>query len=305
MTMRVKMLLGPVSVCVEKENDDEYKTDDNAKSEVVKPLPSIHKPPPPFHQRLKKKVEDSKFLKFIDMLKELSVNIVLVETFEQMSGYAKFMKYLVIKKKTITFEPDLHTCSAIATRSLVDKKEDLGAFTILCIVGAFNFARDLCNLGASINLMLLVIYRQLGFGAPKMTTIRLLMADRLVKRPTGIFYDMMVRVDHIIFPTDFVLLDYKVDFKVHINLGRLFLATGRSLVDIESGELIFRLNNEEVKFNMCKSIKQPRYMFVMSMINIVEEVVIEVSIQERFIVETLAAVIMNFKGDGLKSVMRL
>lgn len=71
------------------------------------------------------------------MLKELSVNVPLVKALEQMSGYTKFMKDLVTKKRTITVEPadNLYHCSAIATRSLVKKKEDPGAFTISCTLG--------------------------------------------------------------------------------------------------------------------------------------------------------------------------
>lgn len=78
---------------------------------------------------------------------------------------------------------NIHHCSAIATRSLVEKKEDPGTFTIPCTIGAFDFARALCDLGASVNLMPLAIYRQLGLRAPKPTSMWILMSDRLVKRP--------------------------------------------------------------------------------------------------------------------------
>ena len=88
--------------------------------------------PPPFPQRLVKKSEDGKYRCFITMLKHLSINVPLVEALKQMPGYAKFMKDLVTKKRLVTFEDDdrLQHCSAIATRSLVQKKEDPGAFTI-------------------------------------------------------------------------------------------------------------------------------------------------------------------------------
>ena len=72
-------------------------------------------------------------------------------------------------------------CSVIATRSLVQKKEDPGAFTIPFTIGLLHFAKALCDLGASINLMPLSIYKKLGLGDPKPTAMRLLMADRTVK----------------------------------------------------------------------------------------------------------------------------
>ena len=95
------------------------------------------KPPPPFPQRLVKKIEDGKYRRFITILKKISINVPLVEALEQMPGYAKFMKDLVTKKRLITFEVDdrMQHCSVIATRSLVQNKEDLGAFTIPCPLG--------------------------------------------------------------------------------------------------------------------------------------------------------------------------
>ena len=69
--------------------------------------------------------------------------------------------------------------SAIATRFLVQKKEDPGAFTIPCTVGSLHFAKALYDLGASINLMPLLIYKKLGLGDPKPTVMQLLMADRM------------------------------------------------------------------------------------------------------------------------------
>ncbi|XP_049372644.1 uncharacterized protein LOC125837598 [Solanum verrucosum] len=159
------------------------------KIEVTQKVVPMPRPPPPFPQRL-----------------------------------VKFMKDLGTKKRAISFvnNQTLQHCSAIFTRSLVQKKEDLGAFTIPCTIGIFHFAKALCDLRASINLMLLSIYKKLGLRAPKQTAMRLLMADRTVKKP----------------------------------IGRPFLATGYALVDMERGQMKFRLNNEEVTFNICRSMKQ-------------------------------------------------
>ena len=82
------------------------------------------------------------------------------------------------------------------------------------------------------------------------------MANRTVRRPIGILHDVLVKVDSFIFPADFVILDCEVDFEVPIILGRAFLATGRSFVDMEKGQMKFRLNNEEVTFNICRSMRQ-------------------------------------------------
>ena len=94
------------------------------------------------------------------MLKQFSINVPLVEALEQMPNYSNFMIDMVTKKRSVTFEDDdtMYYCSAFATRSLVQKKEDMGAFTIPCTVGSLHFAKALCDLGASINLMTLSIF---------------------------------------------------------------------------------------------------------------------------------------------------
>ena len=104
--------------------------------------------------------------------------------------------------------------------------------------------------------MPLSIYKKLGLGDPKPTAMRLLMADRTVKRPIGILHDMLVKVESFIFPADFVILYCEVDFEVSIILGRPFLAITRALVDMEKGQMTFRLNNEEATFNICRTMRQ-------------------------------------------------
>ena len=123
-------------------------------------------------------------------------------------------------------------CNAINTRSLVQKKEDPGAFTIPCTIGLLNFAKALCDLGARINLMPLSIYKKFGLGDPKPTAM---MVDRTVKRPIGILHDVLIKVESFIFPADLFILDCEVDFEVPIILGRPFLSTRRALVDIKRG----------------------------------------------------------------------
>ncbi|KAK4707307.1 hypothetical protein R3W88_033154 [Solanum pinnatisectum] len=102
-----------------------------------------------------------------------------------------------------------------------------------------HFAKALCDLGASINLTPLLIYKKLGLGAPKPTVMRLLMADRIVKKPIGVLQDVLVKVGSSIFPADFVILDCEVDFEVPVILWRSFLATGHALVDMERGQMKF------------------------------------------------------------------
>ncbi|KAK4724095.1 hypothetical protein R3W88_026874 [Solanum pinnatisectum] len=146
-----------------------------------------------------------------------SINVPLIKALEPIPGYANFMKDL----------------------SLVQKKEDPRAFTISCTIGLLHFAKALCDLGASINLMPLSIYKKLGLGDPKLTVMRLLMADRTMKRTIGVHHDVLVKVEYVIFSADFVILDCEVDFEFPIILGRPLLAIGRALDDMENGQMKF------------------------------------------------------------------
>ncbi|TIE41992.1 hypothetical protein DIZ51_16950 [Legionella pneumophila] len=101
------------------------------------------------------------------MMKSITINVPLVEALEQMSGYAKFMKDLVTKKRSIECETInmTHQVSAIVY-SMAPKLEDPGAFTIPFTIGSADFAKALCDLGDSINLMSYSVFKTLGIGKP-------------------------------------------------------------------------------------------------------------------------------------------
>ena len=103
--------------------------------------------------------------------------------------------------------------------------KDPGSFSIPCTIGKMNFEKCLCDLGASINLMPLLLFNQLGLSDPKPTNISLQLADRSITYPRGIVEDVLVKVVKFIFPVDFIILDYGEDKSIPIILGRPFLAT--------------------------------------------------------------------------------
>ncbi|XP_070057205.1 uncharacterized protein [Nicotiana tomentosiformis] len=126
-----------------------------------------------------------------------------------MPGYAKFMKDLVTKKRSINYETIkmTHQVSAIV-HSMAQKLEDPSAFTIPCTIRSADFAKALCDLGA--------VFKTLGIRQPRPKSMRLQMADQTMKRPLGIIDDVLVRVDKFILPADFVILDCEVDYEVPI-----------------------------------------------------------------------------------------
>ena len=130
--------------------------------------------------------------------------------------------------------------------------------------------------------------------------MQLLMVDRTAKRPIGILHDVLVKVESFIFMENFVILDYEVNFEDPIILGRPFLATGRALVDMEKRQMKFRLNSEEVTFNICRSMRQSGELQSVSAISYNMGETSQTQIEERLSVEALAAVIMNFDSDCIE-----
>lgn len=87
-------------------------------------------------------------------------------------------------------------------------------------------------------------------GEPNPTSMKLLMVDRTEKKSIGIFYDVLVKLVSFIIPSNYMFFDYNVDFKVHLVLGRSFLAMEREFVDMEMGQIKFKLTDKQVTFNV-------------------------------------------------------
>ncbi|XP_022856217.1 uncharacterized protein LOC111377370, partial [Olea europaea var. sylvestris] len=96
---------------------------------------------------------------------------------------------------------------------------------------------------------------KLGLGEPKATIVTLQLVDRSLTHPRGIIEDVLVKVDKLIFPADFLILDMEEDKDVPIILGRPFLATARALIDVQQGQLTLRLGEEQAIFNVFKVMK--------------------------------------------------
>ncbi|XP_070021663.1 uncharacterized protein [Nicotiana sylvestris] len=257
--------------------------------------------PTPFPQRLDKYQKDEQYKKFLEILKQIQVIIPLIDALKEMPRYAKMMKDLMSRK---FYFQDLATvtltqiCSAVVTIPIAEKLSDPGSFTIPCTIGNFAFAKALCDLGASINLMPLAIYKRLGIGRARLTSMLLQLAVRTVKRPSKILDDVLVQVGKFVFPADFVILDCGVNEEIPIILGRPFVATRRALIDCETGELKMRLNDEEITFNVQKSVCRPNEFANCSLIYAVD-VVLEEDDATLNIKDPLTACLMNLdKANG-------
>ncbi|XP_042056411.1 uncharacterized protein LOC121800997 [Salvia splendens] len=178
-----------------------------------------------------KKKKDEQFTRFLDIFKKVHVNIPLIDALQQMPKYAKFLKECSAAKET--------DCQA----------EGSWKFTVDCLIGGYKVENALCDLGASINLMPLSVFKQMNIGTLKPTSATLQMADRYVVYPEGIVEDLLIKVGEFIFPVDFMVLDMEEDKEFPLLLGRPFLATAEANINVKKGELTIFMGKESQTFS--------------------------------------------------------
>ncbi|XP_050919771.1 uncharacterized protein LOC127137344 [Lathyrus oleraceus] len=162
------------------------------------------------------------------MFKKLEIKIPFLEALEQMPSYAKFMKDIISKKRSIDTDPIVltETYSAILQGMKIPaKKKDRGSVTIPCTIGDKSFKKALIDLGESVSLMPLSIYKRLGIRKVQDTRMTLQFADHSVKGPYGVVEDVLMNIDKFVFLVDFVILEMLEDEEIPLILGRPFLET--------------------------------------------------------------------------------
>ncbi|GJT44977.1 reverse transcriptase domain-containing protein [Tanacetum coccineum] len=163
-----------------------------------------------------------------------------------------FRKLLNDKDKIIelTKTPVNENCSAVILKKFPEKLGDPDRFLIPCDFPEMNECLALADLGASINLMPLSIWKELSLPALTKTRMILELADRTISTPTGIAEDVFVKVGTFFFPADFVVVDYVADPRVPLILGRPFLRTARTLIDVHGEQMTLRHDEQSVTFKV-------------------------------------------------------
>ncbi|GKA29797.1 reverse transcriptase domain-containing protein [Tanacetum coccineum] len=259
----------------EEERVEETFTDPNHGEYTIKvPPPQVQKAKPPsqrhfvIHQRdprhpnipypsrmnqkkLKEK-DEVQIHKFWQMFKQLHVNISLADALILIPKYQKMLKSLLSNKEKLielANTPVSENCSAVILKKLPEKLGDPGKFLIPCDFSELK-CKALADLGASINLMPLSVWKKLGLPELISTQMTLELANRDICTPKGIARDVFVPVGKFTFPANFVIVDYESDPRVPLILGRPFLRTARALIDVHGEEMILRDGDERLTLNM-------------------------------------------------------
>ena len=151
----------------------------------------------------------------------------------------------------------------IQCKTLV-KYKDPGCPTISVNIGGTCVERALLDLGESVNLFPYSMYKQLGLGELKPTSITMSLADRSIKIPKGTVEEVLIQVDKFYYLVDFVVLDTEPAVAganyVPIILGRPFLATSYVIINFRNGVMQLSFGNMTLElniFHLSKKHMQP------------------------------------------------
>ena len=234
---------------------------------MIKQTVEEYKPPPPFPQSLRTKKKAINQAEILEVLRQVKVNIPLLDMIKQVPTYAKFLKDLCTVKKGLNIDKRAfltEQVSAIIQCKTPVKYKDPGCPTISVNIGGICIEKALLDLGASVNLLPYSMYRQLGLGELKPTFVTLSLADRWIKIPKGTVEDVLIQVDKFYYPVDFVVLDTEPVAAganyVPIILGRPFLATSNAIINCRNGVMQLTFGNMTLElniFHLSKKHMQP------------------------------------------------
>ncbi|KAM1000353.1 hypothetical protein ACFX2A_007111 [Malus domestica] len=217
-------------------------------------------PFPRIFMQIKKEESDKDIL---ETFRKVQVNIPLLDAIKQVPKYAKFLKELCTTRKRISNKEVVRvseSVSAVLQRKLPPKCKDPCSFTIPCVIGNTRFEHAMLDLGASINVMSYSIYASMNLGELKNDGVIIQLADRSNAYPKGVWEDVLVQVNQLIFPADFYV--FEMEDSAHssslpILLGRPFMKTARTKIDMFKGMLSMEFDGEVINFNLSETIKYP------------------------------------------------
>ena len=234
---------------------------------MIKQTAEKNSTPPPFPQALKAKKKAINQAEILEVLRQVKVNIPLLDMIKQVPTYAKFLKDLCTVKRGLNVDKKAfltEKVSAIIQCKTPAKYKDPGCPTISVNIGGTCVEKALIDLGASVNLLPYSMYKQLGLGKLKPTSITLSLADRFIKIPKGTVEDVLIQVDKFYYPVDFVVLDTELATTganyVPIILGRPFFATSNAIINCQNGVMQLTFGNITLElniFHMSKKHIQP------------------------------------------------
>ena len=246
----------------------------NPSNKPIKPLVI----PPPFPSRLafSKKIEEENEL--FETFRKVQINIPLLNAIKQIPSYAKFLKDLCTKKRKFKANEKIQVnanVSAVIQKKLPPKCKDPRIFAIPCTIGDLHVESAMLDLGASINVMPYSVFQSLNVGPLEETGVIIQLADKSSVSPRGVLEDVLVQVNQLVFPTDFYVIDLeeKTPSKSSmILLGRPFMHTAHTIIDVHKGKITMEFDGETIHFNIFEGMRYPSNISPLYRVDVIEPI---------------------------------
>nr|GEY86123.1 reverse transcriptase domain-containing protein [Tanacetum cinerariifolium] len=205
--------------------------------------------------------DDILAVKFMEIFCDLHFELSFADALIHMHKFAPMFKKLLNQKDKLielTKTPLNENCFVVVLKKLPKKLGDLGRFLIPCDFLEFDNCLALADLGASIYLMPLSIWKKLRLPILNDTKMVLELVDRTISKPTGVAENVFVKVGKFYFPADFVVLDFIADLRVLLILGRPFLIMAHAVINVYEGKIILRHEEQSLTLK-CGDIPSITY----------------------------------------------
>ncbi|XP_016690777.1 uncharacterized protein [Gossypium hirsutum] len=232
--------------------------------------------PPLFPEGLLKDKKENEEKEILETFRKVEVNIPLIDAIKKIPRYVKFLKELCTSKRRLIGNERVNVgenVSAVLQKKVPPKCKDQGMFVISCEIGNVGIKKAMCDLGASINVMPYPIYKLINAGPLKKTGVIIQLEDRSVIYPKRLLEDVLVKVNELVFPVDFYIINMEDDNSTNsfdILLGRPFLSTASAKINVQSGTLTMEFDGEIVKFNIHKAMGHPNSLSNIYSIDIID-----------------------------------
>nr|GEV45669.1 reverse transcriptase domain-containing protein [Tanacetum cinerariifolium] len=223
-------------------------------------LPSTEDIQPPLAKEKLCEKDDILAAKFMEIFRDLHFELSFADALIHMPKFAPMFKKLLNNKDKLielTKTPLNENCFAVVLKKLLEKLGDPRRFLIPCDFLEFDNCLALADLGASINLMPLSIWKKLRLPTLNDTKMVLELADITISKPTGVAKNVFVKVGKFYFPTDFVVLDFRADPRVPLILKRTFLSTAHAIINVHEREIILRQDKQSLTLQCGDTPEDP------------------------------------------------
>ncbi|KAL1564928.1 hypothetical protein AAHA92_07208 [Salvia divinorum] len=279
----------------EEEPEAEVRKKDGGPSGEVPSSSQVKQTKPyPYRGEKRKKKEDP--IDFMEVFGKLEINLPFLQALK-LPSFSRFIKDFIAGKvkadeKIVIGE---NVSAMIQQKRLLSKRTDPGMFTLPIKIGDVRIEHAMCDLGASINVFSYSIYKKLVGARLMEMKVVIQLADRSCINPVGVLENVIVKVYDFLYPADFHIIKMSEADSAEssrVLLGRPFLRTAKTLIDVCEGMICLDYHREKYTFNIDKAMKKPMDVENFHSVDVISPLV-QVFLEEELLKEKFEGAIEN------------